>query len=382
MAARYQIFLKDTDYNTVAVIEDWRSLSFTHVVNGVGTLNLSLEDGDKAALFGLDYAVEVYRRNQSSNLDWYLEWEGLHRGWSYNTNNEGLKTVELSSLSYNTLLARRIIAWYKSLPQAEKTGVGESVMKEYVLENAGSGATTGAGRLVGGVTTNLTIEADALAGGAWTGDRAFRNLLEVLQDVGLATDMTFGVVGTGVMGTQSFQFTTKESIFGDDRTNDGLDTSTGLNSAGNAPVVFSLDFGNMQNPVYKVDRQTETTSVLMLGAGADSDRITVEVVDSSVEDDSPWNHIEISRNASQEDVIGALAVAGASILEERKATVDFDFDVLQVSSLIYGRDYFVGDKITARYGDNEVDLKIVGATITVNADGGETVTPAFSEVGL
>jgi len=85
-------------------------------------------------------------------------------------------------------------------------------MKEFVSQNAAASATAPP-RLFDGVLAGLTVQADGATGVSWTGARAYRNLLEVLQ--GIANDtgaMDFDVVGNGA-AAYLFTHDVKEGSF-------------------------------------------------------------------------------------------------------------------------------------------------------------------------
>jgi hypothetical protein len=382
MAPRYQAIIKNTVGTQVGFIDDWQDLFFSKQVNGIGTYRMRLDGRDsRIDLFTTDFLLEVYRRDQAQSLDWYLEFEALGRKGHWIVDNSGQRFYETEGMTFMSLLARRTIDWHEGEPEAEKAGIGETVMKEYADENIGPGATTGAGRLRGGVMSGVSIEADLARGGAWYGDRAFYNLLAVLQEISRVTDMQFDMIGTGVSGgIYTFEFRTYETLRGDDRSTTGLDPSTGLNGAGNAPVIFSLERGNMANLDYVEDRMSEVTSVLALGSGAGAARNTYESSNAAAEAESPWNSIQDVRNISQEDTNNAMADAGEAMLDARQFVRAFDFDVLQVDSTIYGRDYFLGDLITAQWEGTDYNLQIIGVNINVNDRQGEVIDVQFSNV--
>lgn len=378
MTARYLCRYKDTDGTVLHIFEDWRSLNYSNRVNDIGDAALSVRKSHPLVSdLKTDGILEVWRADAAAGLDWYKDWEGFLRRPEVDADASGDSIVPLAFRSFNYLLAGRVIGWYSQTAQAEKADVGETVMKEYVDENAGPGATTGAGRRAGGVTSGLSVEADGGGGGAWVGDRAYKSLLETLQEIGLATDMRFDIIGTGVAGgIQTFEFRTYEDYRGADRSTVGLVAATGLNAAGNVPVIFSLDRGNMRSFRYAEDRIGEVTSVLVLGQGEGSSRLVLEVVNATAETASPWNHREVARNANQESTLAALADVGDAELDKNARRVMFDFDTVRTESSVYGRDWTWGDRITARALNVDFHLEVVEASVNVQ-DGVETVTPRF-----
>lgn len=378
MATRYQVVLKDLAGARVAIITDWRSLTYTRRVNGVGAYILTIDgNSDLIDLFALDGQVEIYRRDQSAapSFDWTLDFEGFHRTEIRSTDERGLSRYSSQGVDYTDLIARRAVLFRKGTAGADKVAVGETAIKEYVDQNAGPSALVASGRLFDGITVGLSIQADGAAGLAWTGSRPFRPLLDTIRDISKAATVDFDVVGTGAA---TFQFQAQARPIGVDRTNNGIDPLTGLNAAGNAPVLFSLAFGNMKGPRYALNRIAEGTAIIVLGQGAQGSRTVVERASADITD-STWNRLEVVKNANQEDTEAGLNAVGDALLDKLQAAETFEWNALETVSLRYGRDYFVGDLVTAEYQGIERDKQVVAAEITI-AEGKETISLELADV--
>ncbi len=393
MAARYQIRLKDQAGAVVAILTNWRTLTYTRRVNGVDQHSLEI-DGDLPVvdLFDLDGQVEVWRSDVAAGggafpymfpfvlgepfapIDWYLDYEGFHRT-PIQFHVGGLSGFTSVGVGYDHLLARRAILYRVKSAGAAKSGAGETVMKAYVDENAGPGATAPP-RLFAGIFPDLAIEADGGAGATWEGDRGLRALLDVLKEIADATTVDFGVVGAGAA---TFEFQAKARPWGKDRTTVGLDPLTGLNAAGNAPVIFSLEFGNMEDPSFAVVRTEEITAAIVLGQGGEGNRV-IEERTSAATADSPWNRIEGVANASQEAAAAGLDAVGDAVLDRLQAKESFQFGFMQIPSTLYGREYFLGDTVTARYKTREANVQIVAVNVTVAQGQGETIGVELANV--
>ena len=381
MAPRYQVRLKDLAGVQVAILTDWYSLDFHRRVNGIDTCTLQIDgDLDVVDEFVLDGQIEVWRSDLSASpvIPIYLEYEGFHRTEVRRTTDEGRSLYSSVGLGYDHLLNRRSILYASGSAQAGKAAVGETVIKEYVDENAGPGATSPPRLIASGVLTGLTIQVDGAAGLVWTGSRAYRNLLDVLVEIANDSGVDFGIVGNGAA---LFEFQAKASPWGDDRTTVGLDPATGLNGAGNAPVIFSLPYGNMENPTYSKERREEVNSVIALGQGQEADRVLVERTDAAAIAESTWNRVEVTRQANTEDTAAGLQSIGDEVLATLQAKEIFSFSALQIPALLYGRDYFLGDLVTARYKDIEQNKKIIGVVISVRT-GIETINLELTDVPL
>ena len=362
MAANYEIRIKNTSGALTQVITQWSRLTYTRRVNGVDFIRLELR-GDSAAIADLvlDAQIEVWRSNQAEGIPSYLDCEGFVRTVELRTDEDGNDLAVAYGAGYDDLLARRIILYPADSAETNKSGPGETVIKEFVDQNAGPGATFPPRLLASGVTTGLTIEADAAAGATWTGARSYAQLLGVCQEIGLSSGVDFGVVGTGLA---TFEFRAKAAPWGTDRTTTGLDTSTGLNGAGVPPAIFSLVRGNMGAPVYVDSRASEVNAVIVMGQGLNDDRTVIQRTDASAIADSPWNRRELGRNGNYEDDVTGLNIVGDTLLAELGRRQEFSCQIIETPTFLYGKHWFHGDQVTARYKTVEVNKKLVAVTVT------------------
>lgn len=371
MATRYEVTLRDQSGTQVAILTDWRRLEYTNVVNGVGTYTLII-DGEIAAvdLFDLDGQIVISRYDLAAvpKIDKYDDFIAFHRNEIRATDDAGLSTYTSQGASFDHLLRRRIINFREETAGADKSGAGETVMKAYVNENVGPGATSPP-RISGGVTAGLTVQADNAGGSNWEGSRPFKGLIDVLKEIADATLVDFVVVPGSSPAT--FEFQAQARPIGNDR-------SVG-NASGNPPIVFSLDYANMQTPSYTLSRLAEINTAVVLGQGQPGSRAVVVRTAASTAD-SPWNILEGVRGANQESETAALDVVGDAMLQQLQARETFTFEVMQTESSRYGRDYFLGDVVTARYKDIQRNLQIAGVGIVVETGIGEQITLAVSDV--
>lgn len=376
IASRYYVRLLDQDGIQVALFDSFESLEFGHVVDDYGYYELTFKDnGDsRFELFELDGQVEIFRSVPGVSLDWYAEFEGFHRNEHRITGQSGDKFYISAGADYNELLFRRRIGYKGGTIRADKNDASETVMKEYVEENCGPSATVANGREIDGVFPGFVVQVDGGAGIDWSGSRAFDNLLDVLKDISNFSSIDFKVSGSG---PAQFTFQTYEDQLGDDRTIEGL--NEGLNGAGNVPVIFSVPYGNLQSLEYSLDRSTEGNVVFVLGAGEGSTRTIITRENSTASDDSPWNSREISVPGSGQEFEYQLEDLGDESLEESRYVESFTFAPLQQPSRLYGLHYFLGDKVTMRYGDIERNKRIVGVKINVS-EGRETITMDFADI--
>ncbi|MDM7940132.1 MAG: hypothetical protein QUS07_07310 [Methanothrix sp.] len=332
-----------------------------------------IEDERLRTLFSsiqVDYQVEVCQNFPEYGIYNSLEFEGFIRSAVSEVTESGRTKITLSGPGYADLLRRRIIAYFSGHPRTSFSGHGETILKDIVRQNLGEDALVAEGRFRAGTFPGLSIATDGATGSLWTGSRAYKNVLSVCQEVAAATEVDFDIVGTG---PAEFEFRTYNGQRGTDRTTIGLNPSTGLNGAGNLPLIFSLERGNMTRPKYTFDRQEEVNLIYTSGQGVGYDRELVIVEDTPLQDDSPWNTCESQMDARNESSTDGLESAGGGKLADKIPEVVFKFDPLQLPTCTYGKDFFVGDKITAVYQGVEYHRKITGADVYLS-----TPTPSLN----
>lgn len=372
LASQYLVRLYNTSGILVAVFDNWISLNVEKRLNTFHTHQFSIDGLDsRVSLFEKDSFVEVLRRVQGLGLNWYQEYIGFHRTPQRQITSNGRRIFTSYGRGLQDLLQRRDIAHYAGSTGAAKSGAAETVVKDYVDENAGPSATAPP-RFFSGVTTGLTIEADAALGATWTGSRPSNKLSEVVKEIAEFAGLVIDVVSTG---PATFEFRVKEP---DDRTNTGLDPTTGRNSSGNVPVTFAPELANMTSPSFTVSATEEITAAIVLGQGQEADR-AVRQRTSSALSDSPWNRVEDTRDARQESTNAGLDALGDEVLEEGQERENFDFTVLQTISCAYGLHYFLSDLINARFEEIERQKQITEVRITV-AEGKEQITISLGDL--
>lgn len=298
----------------------------------------------RTAIFEQDGQVEFWRRHSSAGIDWQQEAEYLTLSRRIYTTVEGGTMMYIGGRGYLDLIGRRIIAAYTQSGEAYKTGPAESVIKEYVDEQAGPGA--GARAIAG-----LTVEADAgggIAGGPW--GKQYQGLLDTIQEIRQDGGGDFDVVGTGAA---TFEFRWYEGQRGTDRT---------------ANVLFSLGRGNMGQPELNLAHQSEINAVLVGGQGEEQFRAWSWRTDDARIAASPWGRRERFRDARQEPDPAGLDALGDAFLVEGTPKELLTFKPLQVPGTLLGKDYFLGDLVTGSYAGYTTTKHVHSYTYTWNQD--------------
>jgi len=377
VARRYYGRLRDQNGNVVAIFDNWLALEYGRTIDDVDYAVMQLDGNDtRRDLFELDGQFEIMCSVPGCDVGWYRDFIGLFRMPERETLPNNSKYFVAHFVGLNDLLARTAIAYKGGTIRAEKSDVAETVMKEYVEENCGPGATVANGREYDGVLPYFIVDTDGGEGVLWRGTREFANLLDVLKDISNTRGIDFAVEYTGY---PEFTFKTYVDQLGSDRTKTGLDRSTGLNAYGNVPVSFSIPLGNVQKMKYTKDRRAEINVVYVLGKGERSTRQIVVRTNLDAMVDSPWNRRESSRSGSSQDYTYQLNQLGDEMLEQCQAVEKLEFEPLQQPSCLYGKHYFLGDRVVAIYDDISMVKRLTGVKVGM-ASNRHTISLTFSDV--
>lgn len=373
----YQVRVHDRAGALLAVTPEFRTLNVEHIVNNVSTLTLGVTDVDDNSITrcldedaaNLDNIIEIRRSAPEYGIGWYTEYIGFHRTAQRQLTSEDQQILTSYSRGLLDLIKRRSIRHYADTAGSAKgPGPADDIIKEFVYENAGAGATLGGGpvpgRVTAGVTPGLTIAPNLSQAPMHESANAWQNLLAAIAGMAGVHSVDFDVLRTGAA---TFEFRTYYPRMGTDRT---LGTSN--------PVVLAPTFGNATNLSRTLSRTEEVSSALVLGPGEGPLRDTT-LRTSSHTGDSPWNLIEEDINASNEDRAVALEQVGDDLLHEKRPAVSYAFDVIQTPQSAYGKHYFLGDLVTARFKTFTDSLKIRGVRLNVS-DNRETVSLTLEEV--
>lgn len=319
--------------------DGYTQLSYVKEVNQVGgglfVLNASgavaevlCPDGDPQ----LDMQIEVWRSDVDNDIDPYCDFYGFLRDREYITDDNGQVRLIAYMDEQNDYLRRSAVNYRANVSNrsAFSAVAAETILKTLVTRNATSSGTTADGRdrNVDAWGAFVSVAADTAAGTSLTFSCMGRNLFEVLRETAETGGLDFSLVKTGA---QAWEFRTA-ALLGTDRS---------------ASVTFSLPFGNMRRPGLRSNRRAEKTVVIAGGQGVDSSRAVA--VRTGANYNATYNSSELFINASQYSTVAGLQTEADQRLEELRAHDTLFFDVIQVPSTLYGKHYFLGDKVRAYF---------------------------------
>lgn len=336
------------------------NLSYTNVINGYGPCTFTLY-GEHVAIAKLttDALVEVWRSWPEQGILPYCDWSGIFKDEdsSYST---GSDLFNATCYGDNWWLWSRMISWYAGCPDRTlfSSARGEFIMKALVDYNLAANALLSNGRDEDAVMAGVTIEADGAHGNTLDWACANENLLSNLQKLAPAAGGDFDLVK---IGTASWEFRWYTGQRGSDRS---------------ANVKFSIELGNMANPHYALKRSQEKTVALVKGLGTGVDRAVAIRQGANYSAD---NLVEVYVNAStQATTTATLNATGDAALKTYQATEVLEFDALPFSNTIYHKDWFLGDKVSAKYKAHDLTPRIVMVTVSPDAQMGEKITPGMA----
>lgn len=356
MSTQYQLRVYDRAGVIQYVITDFLALSYTKEVNAPGVLTFDLNASNRAiSYFNLDWQVEVWRRNVDEGIAWYCDFYGFWRGEERIANSDGRSLYRALCVGQSGMLSRAVVAYpTNTTNRSYFSGVpAETIAKTLVQYNLTSSGTTADGRARNVTKTGVTVPASGGTGTSMDLGCAWRNLLDVLRDVATVGGGDFDLVKTAAA---TWEFTWYASQLGTDRS---------------GSVVFALEYGNITSPKLTRTYLNESTVGIVGGQGTDSERLVV--VRQGTNYLADYNDTEAFIDARQLVSQLSLEQYGDAELWERRAFNDLSFDVLQVPQTLYGKHYFLGDLVTARYEDVTATKKVQKVTVAMQADGSERV---------
>lgn len=348
-------------------------LIYSRVLNGVGSIAFSLDITNAYAAelqargltASLDDFIEIYRTSAATNELVLEETYLLRYLQRFRENND--ERLAIGGYSLNHLLKRRVVDPdqdpFEAGGYSTKAGQASDVMREYTVQQAGSGAGTRAFPL---------FEVPAL--GLWgigIGARLrHENLLDVLTSFSERGQCDFYVRR---MEGRNLQAEMRPI---------GTDRRYSTNYPLGLPYLI-LDplRGNLSAPSITFDRKDEENFIYALGQGQGVKRYLLRLGGDGVYD-SPFNRIEFIedvRNADKADALTVLTQA-RSTLKERQPKDEFTFTPTGVErGNTYREDWDLGDMLTAQWDTLDLELRVYGVEVSVSGTD-EKITPRIRKI--
>lgn len=320
------IYLYDSSFNRIRGLDIYQNLTWVRNWQKEDTFTLVINRSSPYAL-EIDIGMLI---SYGSYIGYIKTIDGVET-------LPGADDITISGTEYNLFGDRVIQAGTDAGTGFDsQTDNAENVIKHYLNTNL-----TGARAI-----PNLTIEAPDSRGSVVTYDGRFQYL----------SDMIYSLCQTGDIGWEiafDGSICTFVIIEGEDRT-----TSQSIRP----PCVFSVENGTATKRDYIRSNVNSKSTVYVLGAGAGAARTQTIVGGSS----AGVNRREIM--ASMENTTDATET-GNNLIAKLPLTDQNTFTISDTSSLVYNRDWFLGDKCTAIADGEEIDFRVKTVTEIISASG-------------
>jgi len=357
--SEYKIIVKDNLGASSVIITDLLWVKCFRAINTMATLDFAIDLDDPAYEYiQFNDIIELWRKNESMEMPWRLEFRGLCRGGEFKSmGGSPRQVVVVHCVGSLWLLTTRIIAYDDAVEGFSLwTAYAPAIVARSVVRyNCTSLATPSRGRYKTGEILGLSVEADKGETGSWVFAANYETVYDFVRYLADVEDEIFDLTYVEP-GQWLFEYWNHDNPFGNDLT----DT-----------VKFSLSLDNMETPNLSYDRRKEKTVAIVFGPplmGGGHDTYVVYGPDwSSV------NDLEISLESDGERL--NLFPRGRALLALLRARKRFQFQVIQQPGCYFGKHYDLGDRVSARYEGEEIVLRINSVRFTLGGMGMTSLQP-------
>lgn len=375
MSEVFRVDIEDTTGSVVATIKAPQYLSFETKIGRRGALRLQLHFDDPLNEFvDLDYITRVWYKNPIYDIDWTNVYNGIVKTPSHVWYSNGNKLSTYFCSDSMELIDKALIMYpISNQTRAYKSGIASDVMTEYILENVGANALVAEGRYVDHVNPITVNSPSPGVGPNWEGNAGHDVLMKVLQDIRAFSHQQNDRVDFNVVYSGDYTWLAQVGKIFSDRTINGLDSSTGLNAAGNFPIILSPLYGNVEQYTESIPRQQESNIVIVLGQRVGEDREVYLAADTSSLSISPIAQRESLAQTQNQDNLQDYANAQ---LNERVGRQDIVIEPKFTNAFALFRDLVPGDFFTAvALNGTPVNKQIIELRVVVQqTEGGRTIS--------
>lgn len=300
----------------------------------------------------VDYRLTVWRsiNNQQALLEGSTEF--LTVGWKITD-----QTITITALTLQSLLQRRIVAYYAGLDNYSKftSKFAGNIMKVLVRTNCTSAFSAnrdGADTYV--AIPNLTVNGDNNDGVLLTYSCSRNNLLDAITVISQSsTQAGLWIIGQVTSNGDTWTFGTYPYYFGQDR---------------RGQSILSLDNRNVEQVELTYDRTTEYTAIIAAGSGAESARFIGTNFSAEVTA-SPYNRKELFYTNPQLNSQALVDAAAYNLTRANRATFSFSAALIQTPQFVRGVDYNVGDILTVEFNGTQYTTRLDVVDVSISSNG-------------
>lgn len=358
--ATYSVYLDDPFGTRLADASNFITLSYTRVVNDIGSLTLVLP-GDYPMQYVRtpDGRIEVWRKAGTGGeyLDTATVW--LIKKVTQRIDAKGLQTIVLEAVTPLSVLREpgRFVNYATGSAEATYAATpADNAIKQIARQNIGVNVAV-AQRYI----PSISIDGNTSQGASIAKSFAWRDCLKTMQEFADASTQAgiycaFDIVAP-TPTTLAFQTFTQQR---------GVDHRF---PGGANPVLLSPEMGNLGEITLTQDWSEEVTYALAGGQGPDESRLTASSQDDTRIGASPFGLRELFVNATQYDTTTGLVNEAAAAVRSGRPRQVFQGRVLDTLDTQYGVQWSWGDFVTAQAFGQLIDCRIEAVTVTVQAGG-------------
>lgn len=333
------------------------SFEFIRKENEYGIFTVRIPPNYPVDFFKEDGRLELWRSINSGTFTLQGQTPFLIRRPHYYRSN-GEDIIELQGYDLIEILNRRIVAYESGTTYTEKLGIADDVIKDLVRENFGASAIDTARNLSAYISVQANTSLGAIVGDSISNKKIYdaaKNFASASASAGVRVLFDFVK-----LSDNSYEFRTWKDHRGQDHTQPGA-----------GQVVVSVERGNLKDPDIILDYTDETNYVYAAGKGDEATRITTEVSDSVRIGKSPFARSEYFENASNVTDLTTLGKVANAALANGRPRIQFNGQVLETPSTMYGIHYGYGDLIKAEYRGYSFNCRVDTVRISFDRQNGE-----------
>jgi hypothetical protein len=237
-----------------------------------------------------------------------------------------------------------------------RSGAAETVIKAYVSANIGP--TAPAARKIAG----LTIQTDSALGATVSANARFQTLQQT----------AYGLAQTGGVGYALEQLGT------------GLEFQVYVPTDRTSTIRMDMDNNKLSRANYSY-ASAKVTRAIMGGGGQAASREFLEVTTTASQAaETEWSRrIEVFSDSRNSDNTGQLTQSGEELLvDDGKTIVQMSVTPSDDFSMQFGRDWYLGDKVTVVINDLEASAVVTEVGISISFDGVRLGATVGTPVGI
>lgn len=360
----YEFWYADEIGNRLSYINNIISFDYVKVDGDIGVLSLQTPQN---TVIGNqpDKRIHIYRQPRNGRLS--LDFTCYLRKFNTSTTLQGQTFHENTGFDLNSILVRRISAYYAGAAESSINGLVDDGMKQIFtdnfIDNADYSGTPSPARDI----DSYGFSADSNLGDGPSLQKSFAwgNVLQILQSLQAESKANGNEVFFGLVagGETSAQFRTFTGQPGSDRS---------ISSAN--PMIFSMEYGNLSSPSLEYDYENQATFVYAGGQGQEDERNIQTASDSAGLELSQLNRVETFA-WSQGKTNATVQADADNELSRRRSRINFSGTLLNTPMTPYGglNGWNIGDKVTVVYSGIQFDAIIRAVRVRVDSSGKEFI---------